>query len=185
MILTKKNKKGSSIAIAFFILVASLVIIILAGLFIYGYDQIVGGLIDQNVMIGAVNLTNATQDTMGQINNALLDNANIYAVILIFGMFLGMMAAGFLMRAKYPKMLFVVDIFIMIFVYIIAVYLANAYETVLESIPFANYYSTYVSTGSSLVLRLPLISIIAGAITIILSYSTLPKTKEESIAGFN
>lgn len=180
----KMNKKGSSIGIVFFIIVASLIIIILAGVGIYSYDQIVGGLLDKNVMVGQVNLTNATQQTMGQLNNSLLQNANIYSVILIFGMFLGMMTAGFLMRARYPKILFVVDILIMVFVYILAVYIANAYETVLGSIPFSSYYSTYLGTGSSLVLRLPLISIIAGAITIILSYSTLPKTKEEDVAGY-
>jgi len=178
------NKKGSSVGILFFIIIASVTIIIVGGVLVYGLNQIVLGLTSTNSMVGAVNLTTATQQTLGQINTALINNANLYGVILIFGMFLGMMIGGFVIRDKFPKILFVFDIFILIFAYIIAVYLSNAYETAITSIPFSSIYTGTMPTASAFVLKLPFISLIAGAITIILSYSAIPRNKEEQIAGY-
>lgn len=179
------NNRGMSSIVAIFILiVGALAIIILMGVTLYGFNEIVGGLKQNDVMIGPVNLTEATDSTIGALNSSMFQYADIFSIVIVLGMFLGMIIAGFVFRSKHPKILFVIDILLMVFAYILAVYISNSYETVLTSIPFANIFIDNMPTGSALVLNLPLITLVAGAITIILSYSSIPKSEEEQVANF-
>lgn len=179
------NNKGMSSIVAIFVLiVGALAILILLGVILYGFNEIVDGLKVNDVMVGQVNLTEATDSTIGALNSSMFQYADVFSIVIIMGMFLGMMIAGFIFRSRHPKILFAIDIILMVFAYILAVYLANSYETVLTSIPFSNIYIDNMPTGSALVLNLPLITVISGAITIILSYSSIPKSEEEQVANF-
>lgn len=178
------NKKGVVMFGMLILIVGSLIGIILLGLWIYTFDAITGGILEQNIMAGQVNLTNATQLTLGKLDNALLQNANLIGGAFLFGLILGLIIAAFLTRDKKPKVFWIVDFIILILFYIIAVYISNAYETILEAIPFATIFTVNMSLPSSFLLNLPLITAIVGGIVMLLSYAAIPRTQEEQVAGF-
>ncbi len=179
-----ENKKGSvRIAMILFI-VMSFIGVILLGVFVFAFNTITISLLDQNVMVGAVNLSNATSDTLGQLNNGINNNANFIGAAFLFGMVIGLILAGYLTRKQNPAIFFVIDFVLIIFFYILATYMANAYETTLNAIPFASTFTETLPLASSFLLNLPLITIITGALVMLVSYAAIPGTKEEEVAGF-
>jgi len=179
-----ENKKGSVRMGMILLIVASFIGVILLGIFVYAFNTITTGLLSQNVMVGAVNLTNATSDTLGQLNNAINNNANLIGAAFLFGMVIGLIAAAYLTRKRNPALFFAIDFILIIFFYILATYMANAYETTLAAMPFASTFTDTLPLASSFVLNLPLIVIITGALVMLVSYAAIPQTKEEEIAGF-
>ena len=79
---------------------------------------------------------------------------------------------------------FIFEILILIFVYILATYISNAYETTLSAIPFSSIYTTNLNYATTFILKLPLIVTITGVIMMIIGYAGIPKTREEEVAGF-
>lgn len=182
---SKFNKKGSiATANLFLFIILAFVVVLLFGTFLYCYNAITTSLLTAPVEVGAVNLTEATEKTMGQINTAMLKHANIVAIFFLFAMVLAMFLLAYLTRDENPSIFFVLDILIIIFAYILAVYISNSYETVLGSLPFSSIFTTNLNYATSFLLLLPKITLIVGVITMIIAYSAIPKTKEEEVAGF-
>ncbi len=180
-----KNKRGVATANLFLFIIIAFIAVIIIGTFLYAYNAIVDGIINSGVeMAGQVNLTNATMSTMGQINSAMLNYSNVIAIFLLFGMVFAMFIIAYITRDQNPAIFFVVDIIVVIFAYILAVYMSNAYETVLGSIPFLSIFTSNLNFASSFLLLLPKIVLIVGAIVMIISYSAIPKTKEEEVGGY-
>lgn len=167
-----------------FLIVAAFIGIILLGIYIYTFNTVTTSLLEQNVEVGAVNLSTATSNTLGQINNALINNGNIIGAAFLFGMVIGLIVAAYLTRKRNPAIFFVVDFILIVFFYIFSTYIANAYETTLAAIPFASTYTGIMPLASSFVLNLPLITVITGALVMLVSYAAIPSTKEEEVAGF-
>jgi len=179
------DKKGIATANIFLFIIVAFIAIIVIGVFLYSYNAITSSLLDSGVeMVGQVNLTNATQNTMGKINTAMLNQANVISIIFLFAMVFAMFIVAYITRDKSPAIFFVMDILIIIFAYILAVYMSNAYEIVIESIPFQSIFTSNLNLASTFLLRLPEITIIVGVIIMIISYSAIPKTKEEEVAGY-
>ena len=82
-----------------------------------------------------------------------------------------------------PTVFFVIDFIILIFAYILAVYISNSYETLLLFLPFKDLIITNMPQSSRFLLLLPKITLITGAITLIITYAGIPRTKEEEIVG--
>lgn len=179
-----KNKKGLANSWLFFFIIVSFLVVILLGIFLYTYDTITTSLIDQGGMVGQVNLTVATQSTMGKINSGMLNQANIFSILLLFGMAFGLIFGAYLTRHEHPLIFFVVDIIILIFAYIIATYISNSYETVITALPFSTIYTSNMNYASTFVLKLPLITTILGVVIMIVSYSGIGANKQEEVAGF-
>ena len=178
------NKKGTATSNLFLFVILSFAVILLLGIWLYSYNVITTSLLDANLDAGAVNLTQATQSTMGQINEAMLRHANIIGIFFLFAMVFATFILAYMTRDTNPAIFFVIDIMVIIFAYIMAVYISNAYETVLGSIPFSEIFTTNLNFATSFILLLPKITIITGLITMVVSYSAIPKTKEEEVAGF-
>lgn len=180
-----KNKRGIATENLFLFIIVAFIAIIVIGTFLYSYNAIVEGIVDSGVeMAGQVNLTNATMNTMGQINSAMLNYSNIIAIFLLFGMVFAMFIVAYITRDQNPAIFFVIDLLVVIFAYILAVYISNAYGTVLGSIPFLSIFTSNLNFASSFILLLPKITLIVGAIVMIISYSAIPKTKEEEVGGY-
>ena len=173
-----------STANLFLFIILAFVVVILLGTFLYSYNIITESLIDANVDVGQVNLTEATENTMGKINTSMLNQANIVAIFFLFAMVIAMFLVAYLTRDENPAIFFVLDILIIIFAYVLAVYITNSYETVLESLPFSSIFTTNLNYATSFLLLLPKITLITGVITMIISYSAIPKTKEEEVGGY-
>ncbi len=178
------NKRGQATANLFLFIILALVVVILLGTFLYTYNTITTSLLTSSSDVGEVNLTEATEDTMGRINTSMLNHANLISIFFLFAMVLAMFLVAYLTRGENPTIFFVVDILIIIFAYVLAVYISNSYETVLASLPFSSIFTANLNYATSFLLRLPLITVVTGVITMIISYSAIPKTKEEEVGGY-
>lgn len=178
------DKRGISLVMIFWFIVVALLGIIILGVVIYGYNTITTSLTSVDLQAGAVNFSNATSSTMGQINNALLNNSNLIGILFLFGLVFGLVFGAYITRDENPMIFLLVDIIILIFAYVLATYISNAYETILNNIPFASVFTTNLNQASSFLLNLPLVTVITGVLVMIVSYSSIPKSKQEEIAGF-
>ncbi len=180
-----KTKKGVATANIFPFIILAFIAILVFGIFLYTYNAITNSFLNSGVeMAGQVNLTNATQNTMGKINTAMLNQANLISIIFLFAIVFAMFIIAYLTRDKSPAIFFVLDLLIIIFAYILAVYISNSYETILNSIPFQSIFISNLNLATTFLLQLPKITVIVGVITMIISYSAIPKTKEEEVAGY-
>ena len=172
------NKKGQFVLKDLFtFLVVSLLIVIIIIFMLYVFVQVDTAL-SGNIMAGQVNLSNESANTIGKITTAFLSNADLIGILFLFGLVLAIMLNGFLTREMNPTVFFVIDFIILIFAYILAVYISNSYETLLLFLPFKDLIITNMPQSSRFLLLLPKITLITGAITLIITYAGIPRTKE-------
>ena len=177
------NRKAQATSNLFPLIIIGFLFVILIGTFLYSYNVITTSLLEANPDMGSVNLTDATEKTMGQINTAMLNHANLVSIFFLFALVISTFLLAYVTRDSNPAIFFVVDILIIIFAYILAVYISNSYETVLAQLPFSTLFVTNLNYATSFLLALPKIVVITGVITMIISYSAIPKTKEEEVLG--
>lgn len=177
------NKKGQSTAQLFVMIVFAFLFMIILGamMFIFGLvDESLSG----NIIAGAVNLSNASSQTVGQINLGLLNSADLLGVLFIGGLMLMVMVMGYMTRERTMKIFFFLEFIVILLSYIVAVYLSNEWENLLTLLPFADLLIANAPVSSSLMLFLPRITIAVGFVTLVLAYGGMPKTREEEVAGF-
>ncbi len=166
-------------------LVLSFVVVILFASVIYASVTLTNALLNPNLEdAGQVNFTKAVEDTIGKVNIGMQRGGGLVALFLLFGMVIAMILNGYLTRERYPAIFMVVDIIILIFAYILAVYITNSFETVLGQIPFREIFTNNLNLATQFVLLLPKITVVTGVLVIIFSYTSVPKSKEEEVAGF-
>lgn len=180
MILNLKDKRGNSLEGLPEIIVVSFFIIVIIGLFAYCFNYITTVLnIDQ--VVGNVNLGNVTSATIGQINTAMLDKLDLIGMMILFGMVLAMLVNAYFTRENYPKLFIIIDLILIFIVYILAVYVSNAYELIIGTDQISSIFVNNMSGASKFILKLPLISVVVGILIMIITYSNIPKTREETI----
>lgn len=173
-----KDKRGITFNM-FYVLVMVLFGVILFGVFGFVFNAVFNGL-NQDVMLGQVNLSEATTSTYGVFNTSFNNNLDLFGMFLIFGMIGGLLLASFLMRGKWDKILIVVDLIIMVVVYITAVLLSNAYETLLTaSSGIITQFEGSMPKTSNFLLHLPRYVVVIGAVCMILFYSGIPRREGE------
>ncbi len=178
-----KNKRGFVTLEIFIFIFTILIWIILLGIF-----GLISSLIDTNldidVEVGQVNLGNITQQTFGQINAGLIVNLDILGYIIIFGLILNMFVSAYLFRGKNPRLFIIIDIVLLVFAYILAVYVSNTYEILINSTSLLNIYINNMAKSSTFLLRLPTFVSIIGVVMMVLSYAGFPRdTEKEIIVG--
>ena len=179
-----KDKRGIiGIELFEFIVTAFIIIIIIATL-LFAFGIIDTELSGGNIVVGGSNISNDSTNTVGKINTAFLNTADLIGILFLFGMVIAIILTGFLTRERHPAVLFIVDIIILIFAYILAVYISNSYETILGVLPFTDLIASNLGNSSRFLLLLPKITLITGALTFIVTYAGIPKTREEDVAGF-
>jgi len=184
MKMTKFKKAEIQTGQLFMFLVMAFLFVLIIGVFLYSYNLITSSLASVSTSAGAVDFSNATALTMGKINTGLLNHGGLIALFLLFGQLISMVMIAYFTRDSNPSIFFIFEILILIFVYILATYISNAYETTLSAIPFSSIYTTNLNYATTFILKLPLIVTITGVIMMIIGYAGIPKTREEEVAGF-
>ena len=176
------NRRGQSTLLMVFLLIA---------LFISTILLLVGGLVttqinsalDIDVDMGQVNLREINALTFGKFNEMVINNADWWGMSLIFGMILGLFLSSYILRGRLPKWGIILDIFIILFVFIISLYISSVYQTLLDSLASAGitFLEDHVTKTSMFVLNLPVFVVIIGVIMMILFHSSIPRRTEEKI----
>ena len=169
------NKKGiSTIQLFLFIFVAFLGILFL-GLAMWGFD-LVNDALSQDVEVGQVNMLNVTNSTFGQLNTAFLDLGDSLGIILILSMAVFMFINAYFLGKRIPKLFIVLDIFILIFAFLLSVYISQSYELVINSSSILSIYGDNLPKSSAFILNLPLYVGIIGVLIMIFTYAGLRKS---------
>ena len=172
------NKKGLNTIALFTFIIFAVFIIIFIGVYGLIFSNITNYLA-VDIDVGGANLGNVTNRTLGQINTGLLDNLDTFGYITIFMMILLMFGNAYFTRGKYPNLMLIIDIFILIFAFILAVYMANTYDTLINASSFLAIYISTMPKSSAFILNMPVYVATIGIIIMIISYATLPKEKGE------
>ncbi len=174
----KMNKKGQTT-----LFVGLLILILFVGLiFLY-----IGGVItvrmntalSQDVDIGDVNLANITASTWGKFTTAYLNNADWWGIAMIFGSILGLFLSAFFLRGKFPKWGMVLDIFIIIAMFVLSLYISSSYRVMVNSLSSAGetFLEVYTPKTSAFMLNLPIFVVIISVIMMVLFHSSIPRRR--------
>ena len=177
------NKKGQSLVNLIVFSGLIFVFVIMLGITLYFFSQINVALVDSNINANGLNYSNFSAETVGKVNTAFQNQSDLIGTLFIFGVVFSLFIAGYFNRNNNSILFFVVDFMILILAYIIAVYISNSYEMILTALPFNDLIITNLNNTSTLLLNLPLITLITGAITMVISYAGLPRTQEEDVGG--
>lgn len=135
------NKKGSAFTDLFILLAVVMVGVLFFAGIIYGMDLLNERLSDIDITIGSdTNVTAISSDTFGRINTAL-GGLKWVAMALLFGMMLAIFISNFMVKAH--PVFIIVYILITIVAIVFAVYISNAYETMLMSGPLSTTLTTF------------------------------------------
>lgn len=172
----KMNKQGQIT-----IFVGLLILALFIGLiFLY-----VGGVLvvrantalSQDIDVGQVNLKNITADTFGKFATTYLNSADWWGVTIIFGSILGLFASAFFLRGRFPKWAMILDIFIIIAMFILSLYVSSSYKIMVNSLSAAGetFLEVYTPKTSGFMLNLPIFVVIISVIMMVLFHSSIPK----------
>ena len=170
-----KSKKGVqgpvTIQMFLFVIMAFFAILFL-GLYVFVFDLVTTNLaID--VDVGNVNLKNVTDSTMGKLNLALGLNADILGLSILLGMVMMMLLNGVLLSQGNSKLWIIGDIFILVFVFIFAVYIAQVYDIFINAAPILDVYINDMPKSSKFILALPTLVATIGSLIMIISYAAI------------
>lgn len=177
------NKAQTTVSLPALIAVSLVLVIVLGafGFFFQTVDEALAG----NVMAGQVNATNASDQTIGRISDSFLDAADLLGIFFLFGVIFSIIISGFLNRNSTNKLFFMIDFVIILFSYILATYISNSYELILNLLPFKGLVVANLGNTSRFVLFLPVITIVTGFITMILTYGGIPRSRDDAeVQGF-
>lgn len=179
-----KNKKGFAnvglfTAVFFFFLIIGAL-----GLIIILFSWINFAL-DRDVQVGQVNLQDINNQTFGQLNLAVQTRMDDVGIMIILGMSLLMIFNAYYFASDNPKVFFVLDIVLLIFAFITAIYVAQVYDTFINSTPYVDAYINELPNSSDFILNLPLLILAIGLFVMFVSYAGFKKREiETNVRGF-
>jgi len=182
--LRNKNKKGN----VPMLMVGLIVLGIIAFIFIIAYSMFISSMNtvntalmgDGNEMVGSVNLSESTENTFGKFNTGLQNSANLIGLVVIFGLFIGLLLSAYFRRSE-SKIIFIsLDIFLIVIAYIFSTYISNIYEqSILTIADIGADITTYMPGASQFLLKLPVVVLILGVLILIISHSAIPSSRED------
>lgn len=175
------DKKGMStiqlIVFAFF----AFFVVIFAGAAIYGLSIFDGVMSGVNLNINGQNFSAIYESTMGQGIDAVLGLADIFCVSLLFGMIIVMMIVGYYWGDDKKRLWIIFDLFIIIAVYILAVYLQNYFLTFLGTNAIdSTIYTDQLPKASRILTSLPYLIPSIGALIMVVTYGLAKRRSEAS-----
>lgn len=171
------NKKGLTSGQTFLFIFFGFLGILFLGLALLGFN-LVYQYIAIDTDIGQVNLQNITNQTFGKINTAFTDSADNMGIILLLGMALLMIGNGYFIGKKFPKAWVIIDIFLLVFAVLGAVYVAQTFDTIINSTSYFNIYGDSLPKSTAFILNLPYIVAILGVLIMIFTYAGISKNEE-------
>lgn len=174
------NKRGQSTIMMVIMLVAiffALILLLVAGI----TSTTINSALDQDIDMGQVNLKEVNANTFGKFNEMIIVNADWWGISLIFGMVLGLFLSAYIVRGRFPKWGFILDIFIILFVFFVSLYISSTYQILLDALASADitFLEDHVIKTSMFALNLPIFVVIIGVIMMILFHSSIPRRTEE------
>lgn len=159
--------------------------VLFLGVFLYGlglFDDSMQGL---NILINGQNFTQIYQQTTGQGVDAIFAVADTAAIALLFGMIIVMMAVGYFWGDETKKLWILADIFIIIVVFVISVYLQIYFTTFINSSVFAasEVFTADLEMSSTFMAKLPFIVPIAGVLIMIATYGLSRRKQDKTFYG--
>ena len=110
-----------------------------------------------------------------------LENADWWGMSLIFGLILGLFLSAYFMRNRFPKWAIILDIFIIVAMFIVALYISSSYSILLDSLASAGetFLEDYTPKTSGFMINLPIFIAVIGTITMVLLHASIPRRSEE------
>lgn len=177
-----KNKKAQS---------TIMITVMLVFLFFAAILFLVGGItvvkmneaLDLDIEMGQVNLAEVNALTFGKYHEMFIVNADWWGTSLIFGMIIGLFLSAYFLRGTFPKWGIVLDIFIILFVFFISLYISSTYQILIDALAGAGetFLEDYTPKFSMFILNLPVFVVIIGVIMMILFHSKIPRRTEDRI----
>lgn len=182
MIYSKKigDRKGIATLSLIQIICYSLVVAIVMGVFVFTFGWVDFAL-DRDIDLGQVNLGELHNDTTGKIISGFQDKADDIGIIIIFAMIILMLVNAYFTGDRYPVLFIVIDIFLIIFAFILAIYVAQVYQVLSTASSTLDVFINDIPNTSKFVLGLPFIVPVVGGLIIILSYAKLKKDRGEEM----
>lgn len=174
------NKRGQSTAFILYglliLLVTAIVLIIIGSVTVH-----MNNALSQNVTIGQVNLKTISDQTFGQFNTMILNNADWWGIAVIFGMILGLFLSAYFTRNSFPKIGIIIDIFMIFASFLFSLYISSIYSSLVVALSSAgeNFAQVYMPNTSFFILNLPIFITIIGVVMMILFHSSIPRKSEE------
>lgn len=185
--LAEKNKKGLNIS--FFVLIFVIafgVIAIFLGASVLFFQYLGEGL-NQNVMVGQVNLSEAYTNTSGKAIDGFINHADEYGIGILVSMTLALIFAAFILRNQLPKYFIIADIIIIIMGVVVSSYISSMYHTLITSSTGStlfNVYQNQLNNTSRFILNLPIISGVWGILVMVASNISLKRGDEVNVQGY-
>jgi len=176
----KPNNRGQTTLILFlviFVIFISVIFIFIGGFIVFNINSA----LDYDVDLGQVNLKDVNQNSFGQFNEAFVNNADFWGISVIFGGIFGLFISAYFLRSSYPKLGIILDIFIILSLFIVSLYLSSTYQTIIDSLASVDqtYLEDNMPKSSGFIINLPIYVVIIGVIAMVIFHSSLPKRKEE------
>ena len=127
----QKNKKAQTTMAIFFGIF--LVFFVIIYFFIFGTTMLhVNTALSQNLSLGQVNLAEINAQTFGVFAISIMNNADWWGLGTIFGMVLGLLMSAYFLRGRFPKFGLILAIFLIIAIFIFALYMRSTYLNLME-----------------------------------------------------
>lgn len=166
------NRKGFiAPAMLIGVIIVGLVAVLMLGVGVIFFQYFDLGL-NQNVMIGQVNLSEVHNQTFAKLSGGFIDNADNYGIAILTSLMAFIVFAGYLLREK-MKLLIIVDIIFILVAFILSVYISQVYYAVINSAPLFSVYTDTLNNSSRFILNLPLIVGAVGVLTMIFTYAKI------------
>lgn len=172
-----KDKRGlASLQIVFFVFIVAFFVLYLgAQTFAVSKVRTIISPIDFN--IGNVSFNESYGTFIEPSLKAIINTADNSGLLLIFGMIFVMLLLGFYFRAN--RLWVVFDFFVVVFSFIASVYMSRTFNTFINSnTELLSVYSTELQHSSFIILNLPYIVVIVGALIMIVTYGITSKLRE-------
>ncbi len=176
------NKKGQMTIFMVILGVACLFVVIFlltGGLVVIKINDA----LSQDINLGQINLKNVTEDTWGVWATTYQNNADFWGLSAIFGMVMGLFLSAYLLRNRFPKWGIILDIFIIVAMFMVALYISSTYSILLDGLNSAGepFLEEFTPKTSFFVINLHIFTVIIGVIMMVLFHSAIPRRTEERL----
>jgi len=167
------------------------IVILIVGVLLGSILLLTGGLVvvkinealNIDVEVGQVNLAEENAKTWGKFTEMYVTSADWWGISLIFGMVFGLFLSSYFVRGSFPKWGIVLDLFIILFAFILSLYISSSYQTLVDAMATVDetFLEDVIPKTSMFILNLPIFIPIIGVIMMVLFHSSIPRRTEERI----
>lgn len=180
-----KNKRNPRGQMSVFLILMMVAVLLMAIMLFAGGIVVVkiNDALDQDIDMGQVNLQEVNAKHFGVFTSTFLNNADWWGLSVIFGMIMGLFLSAYFLRNRFPKWGLILDIFLIVGSFIVALYISSIYITLLDALAGAGetFLEDYTPKTSMFIKNLPIFTVIIGVIMMVLMHSSIPRKTEETI----